>query len=51
MEIRLKGFSAYLDLLTNNTCILVISDTALQTAAIQLNVKAARRQFERIELS
>jgi Ras-related GTP-binding protein A/B len=48
MEIRNKNFSAYIDVFTANTYIMIISsDTRIQPAAMSVNVAAARSLFEK----
>lgn len=48
MEVRNSSFTAFIDSFTANTYIMVIlSDPSIQTATTQLNIKAARRHFER----
>ncbi|KAI9197064.1 Gtr1/RagA G protein conserved region-domain-containing protein [Polychytrium aggregatum] len=50
MEIRTPSFAAYIDVLTNNTYIMIIvSDPSIQPAATLMNIKAARAHFETIE--
>ncbi|KAJ3244700.1 Interleukin-4 receptor subunit alpha [Chytriomyces hyalinus] len=50
MEVRSPGFAAYIDVLTSNTYVMIIvSDTNIQSAAVTLNVNAARKHFQKIE--
>ncbi|KAI9225349.1 MAG: ras-related GTP-binding protein A-like protein [Piptocephalis tieghemiana] len=52
LELRRPTFSAYIDQLTPNTCVLVImSDPTIQSAATQMNIHMARRHFEKLEAS
>lgn len=53
MQCRLNGFSVFLDVLTPNTFVLVVSDLCFgklisliqETAAIQYNIQGARERF------
>ncbi|CAG2191217.1 RRAGA_B [Mytilus edulis] len=48
MEVRNSCFSAYIDLFTSNTYIMVVmSDTTIPSAATLINIKNARKHFER----
>ncbi|KAJ1542757.1 hypothetical protein HK405_009747 [Cladochytrium tenue] len=50
LEVRGKGFAAFIEGLTRNMFALVIvSDPSIQSAATILNIAAARSHFERIE--
>ncbi|KAJ7633048.1 Gtr1/RagA G protein conserved region-domain-containing protein [Roridomyces roridus] len=50
LEMELPQFSAVLDELTKNTYILIIvHDPAVETAALRLNVRMARRKFEQLQ--
>lgn len=50
MEIRRPSFSAYMDALTTNTYVMVItSDPTIQSAATQSNIVQARKHFEKLE--
>ncbi|CDS08308.1 hypothetical protein LRAMOSA02256 [Lichtheimia ramosa] len=50
MVIRGSTFTAYIDTLTRNTCVMmVISDPSITPAATQMNIAAARPHFERLE--
>lgn len=47
MEVGNSAFTAYIDLFTSNTYIMVIlSDSRIHTTTTQINVKAARAAFE-----
>ncbi|KAI9344897.1 ras-related GTP-binding protein A-like protein [Obelidium mucronatum] len=50
MEVRRKGFSAFVDVLTPNTYVMVVvSDPNIQPAATMMNINSARKHFEKIE--
>lgn len=50
MEVRNSNFAAFIDLFTSNTYIMVImSDPHIPSAATLLNIKNARKHFERLE--
>ncbi|KAJ3075028.1 hypothetical protein HDU98_009472 [Podochytrium sp. JEL0797] len=50
MEVRRKGFSAFVDVLTPNTYVMVVtSDPTIQPAATMMNINSARKHFELIE--
>ncbi|KAJ3333614.1 hypothetical protein HDU76_006104 [Blyttiomyces sp. JEL0837] len=50
MEVRGKGFAAFVDVLTPNTYVMVVmSDPSIQSAATMINIAAARKHFEKIE--
>ncbi|KAJ8656502.1 hypothetical protein O0I10_007825 [Lichtheimia ornata] len=50
MEIRGSTFTAFIDVLTNNTYAMVImSDPSIQSAATLLNIAAAKKHFEKLE--
>lgn len=50
MEVRNSNFSAFIDLFTTNTYIMVImSDPHIPSAVILLNIKNARKHFEKLE--
>ncbi len=50
MEVRNSEFSAYIDVLTPNTYIMVVlTDTRLQSASTVMNIEMARKHFEQIE--
>ncbi|KAI9330380.1 Gtr1/RagA G protein conserved region-domain-containing protein [Zopfochytrium polystomum] len=50
MEVRGKGFAAFVDVLTPNMFAMVImSDLTVQSAATLLNIGSARKHFEKIE--
>jgi hypothetical protein len=47
-QVRNSSFTAFIDSFTANTYIMVIlSDPSIQTATTQLNIRAARRHFEK----
>jgi len=47
MEVRNSQFTAFIDLLTSNTYVMVImSDPTIQAGAININIKAAGKHFE-----
>jgi len=48
--VRNSNFSAFIDVFTTNTYIMVImSDPLIPSAATQLNIKNARKHFEKLE--
>jgi len=48
MEVRNSHFTAFIDFLTQNTYVMVImSDPSIQATAININIRAARKYFER----
>ncbi|KAL1927280.1 hypothetical protein VTP01DRAFT_3909 [Rhizomucor pusillus] len=50
MEIRGSAFTAFIDVLTNNTyAMVVMSDPNIQSAATLLNIAAAKKHFEKLE--
>jgi Ras-related GTP-binding protein A/B len=50
MEIRRPHFSAFVETLTNNTFVLVItSDASVQSTVTQMNINQARKHFEKLE--
>ncbi|KAI9295585.1 rraga protein [Neoconidiobolus thromboides FSU 785] len=50
MEIRHNSFSAFIDVLTPNTYVLlVMNDPSIQSAATLMNIKMARTHFEKLE--
>ncbi|KAI8815857.1 ras-related GTP-binding protein A-like protein [Fimicolochytrium jonesii] len=50
MEVKSTTFAAYIDVLTPNTYVLVItSDPSIQSAVTQININAARPHFQKIE--
>lgn len=50
MEVRGRGFAAFVDVLTPNMFAMVVNtDATIQSAAIRLNIASARKHFERIE--
>jgi len=47
MEVENSKFTAFIDFFTTNTYIMIImSDKTIEKAVTQLNIKAARSQFE-----
>jgi len=50
MEVRTANFTAFIDILTGNTYVMVImSDPAIQSAATLVNISLARQHFEKLE--
>ncbi|KAI9306015.1 Gtr1/RagA G protein conserved region-domain-containing protein [Cunninghamella echinulata] len=50
MEIRGSSFTAFIDVLTNNTyAMIIMSDPHIQSAATLLNIAAAKKHFEKLE--
>lgn len=50
MEVRNSNFAAFIDLFTTNTYIMVImSDPLIPSAATSLNIRNARKHFEKLE--
>ncbi|KAI0705893.1 Gtr1/RagA G protein conserved region-domain-containing protein [Cytidiella melzeri] len=50
LEMELADFTAVLDELTKNTYVLiVVHDTAIETAALRLNIRLARKKFEELQ--
>jgi len=50
MEVRNKNFAAFIDSFTSNTYImLVLSDGSVSSATTQLNIRSARKHFEKLE--
>ncbi|KIL69973.1 hypothetical protein M378DRAFT_157219 [Amanita muscaria Koide BX008] len=50
LEMELNDFSAVLDEMTRNTYVLVIvHDPTIETAAVKLNIRLARRKFEELQ--
>ncbi|XP_062521334.1 ras-related GTP-binding protein A-like [Corticium candelabrum] len=50
MEVRNSQFAAYIDVFTSNTYVMVItSDCTLPSAAILVNIRNARKHFEKLE--
>jgi len=49
LEVKNSNFTAFVDAFTSNTYIMVIlSDTTVQSAAVHLNIQAARPYFEKL---
>ncbi|KAI9140120.1 ras-related GTP-binding protein A-like protein [Paraphysoderma sedebokerense] len=52
MEVRNPNFSAFIDVLTPNTYVMVVvSDPMIQSTATLFNIAGARRHFEKLEMS
>uniref|UniRef100_T1J570 Ras-related GTP-binding protein A n=1 Tax=Strigamia maritima TaxID=126957 RepID=T1J570_STRMM len=52
MEVRNSEFAAYIDVFTPNTYVMVImSDPVITSAATRLNIRNARKHFEKLERS
>lgn len=50
MEVRNSNFAVFIDLFTPNTYIMVVmSDPTIPSAAVLLNIKNARKHFEKLE--
>ncbi|KAI0086110.1 Gtr1/RagA G protein conserved region-domain-containing protein, partial [Irpex rosettiformis] len=50
LEMELADFTAVLDELTKNTYVLiVVHDTTIETAALRLNIRLARKKFEELQ--
>ena len=50
MEVRNSNFSAFIDVFTANTYVMVIvSDSQIPSEAIMINIRNARKHFERLE--
>ncbi|ORY93527.1 ras-related GTP-binding protein A-like protein [Syncephalastrum racemosum] len=50
MVIKGSSFTAFIDVLTRNTCVMIIiSDPGITPAATQMNIAAARTHFEKLE--
>ncbi|BFZ00230.1 hypothetical protein BsWGS_03268 [Bradybaena similaris] len=50
MEIRNSSFAAFIEMFTPNMVVMVVmSDTSIPSAATQLNIKNARKYFEKLE--
>ncbi|XP_048746882.1 ras-related GTP-binding protein A [Ostrea edulis] len=50
MEVSNKNFSAYIDVFTSNTYVMVVmSDPTIPSAATLINIKNARKHFEKLE--
>ncbi|GFR68217.1 Ras-related C3 botulinum toxin substrate 1 [Elysia marginata] len=50
MEVRNSSFAAFIENFTPNMVVMVImSDTSIPSAATQLNIKSARKHFEKLE--
>ncbi|KAL7752593.1 GTP-binding protein gtr1 [Sorochytrium milnesiophthora] len=52
MEVRTGQFSAFIDVLTPNTYVMVVlSDPSIQSTVTLMNIAGARRHFEKLETS
>lgn len=50
MEVRNSSFAAFIDIFTSNTYVMVImSDPSIPSAATLINIKNARKHFEKLE--
>lgn len=50
MEVRNSQFAAFIDMFTANTYVMIItSDSSIPSAAMLINIKNARKHFERLE--
>ncbi|XP_046577490.1 ras-related GTP-binding protein A [Haliotis rubra] len=50
MEVRNSSFAAFIDVFTSNTYVMVVmSDPAIPSAATLINIKNARKHFEKLE--
>ncbi|XP_016389002.1 ras-related GTP-binding protein A-like [Sinocyclocheilus rhinocerous] len=50
MEVRNSNFAAFIDVFTSNTYVMVImSDPSIPSAATLINIRNARRHFEKLE--
>merc|ERR1712059_199873 len=50
MEVRNSNFAAFIDVFTANTYVMVIlSDSQIPSEAIQINIRNARKHFEKLE--
>jgi Ras-related GTP-binding protein A/B len=47
--VRNSEFSAFIDSFTNNTYIMSICDGNISTAAVSMNIKSARKHFEKLD--
>ncbi|GFO08769.1 ras-related GTP-binding protein a [Plakobranchus ocellatus] len=51
MEVRNSSFAAFIETFTSNMVVMVVmSDTSIPSAATQLNIKSARKHFEKLEI-
>ena len=51
MEVRNSKFSAFLDAFTNHTYLCVVMpDSSFSTPLMQLNIQAAKKHFEKLEV-
>merc|ERR1712228_318254 len=50
MEVRNSNFAAFIDVFTANTYVMVIvSDSQIPSEAIMINIRNARKHFEKVE--
>jgi len=50
MEVRNSSFAAFIEMFTPNMVVMVVmSDTSIPSAVTQLNIKNARKHFEKLE--
>jgi len=49
IHIKNSEFSAFIDTFTNNTYIMSICDGNISTAAVMMNIKSARKHFEKLD--
>ena len=49
IHIRNSEFSAFIDSFTNNTYIMSICDGSISAAAVAMNIKSARKHFEKLD--
>ena len=50
LQVRNSNFSAFIDVFTANTYVMVIvSDSQIPSEAIMINIRNARKHFERLE--
>lgn len=50
MEVRNSNFAAFIDLFTSNTYVMVVvSDPNIPSAATLINIRNARKHFEKLE--
>ncbi|XP_042870323.1 ras-related GTP-binding protein A-like [Penaeus japonicus] len=50
MEVRNSNFAAFIDIFTSNTyCMVIMSDASIPSAATLINIRNARKHFEKLE--
>lgn len=50
MEVRNSNFAAFIDMFTSNTYVMVVmSDPAIPSEATLINIRNARKHFEKLE--